>query len=263
MQLYCRLPAIVHLSDPKADFSAIKDHKIFRMKFNISPGATFVCLIFFTVFLLLGNIAVNIMKFSVGTDGSLLFIYKFFDFKNEKSLPTIFSFLLIFWAALTLLLIGIKEYSERRKYYFWYGMAFIFLFLSIDEVVEIHEKFNGATRHFTNTTGVFYFDWIIPYGVFFIVFSVVCLRFLRRLPVKTRQLFILSGALFITGAIGFESLGGYHIEKHGEENTVYFILYTLEELFEMIGMGTFIYSLHCFIIDQFTFLEIIITKRTG
>lgn len=73
-------------------------------------------------------------------------------------------------------------------------------------------------------------------------------------------LFISSGAIFITGAIGFETLSGIQ-EKMNSENIVYGILYTFEELFEMLGIVLFIYALLCYIVEHFKPFSISVNKK--
>jgi hypothetical protein len=56
------------------------------------------------------------------------------------------------------------------------------------------------------------------------------------------KLFVLSGAIFVTGAIGFEMLGGKVIQEQGF-TVEYAIYYTIEESLEMVGVVIFIFTL--------------------
>ena len=69
-------------------------------------------------------------------------------------------------------------------------------------------------------------------------------------------LFVTSGAIFTSGAIGFELIGGYHAEIHGRENIAYALITTGEELLEMFGVALFIYGLLHYISIQYTDLSI-------
>ena len=68
-------------------------------------------------------------------------------------------------------------------------------------------------------------------------------RFLNLLPRRTALLFLLSGALFVGGAIGFETLSGYYYSLSGSKGITYVILQTLEEILEITGTILFIYAL--------------------
>lgn len=128
-------------------------------------------------------------------------------------------------------------------------MSWIFLFLSIDEGVQIHEVFNSAVRSKIATGGIFYYAWIIPYAALVAVFVAVFVPFLKRLPLETRRLFLVSGGIFILGAVGMEMAGGYRIDNHGED-FYYGLISTVEEFLEMFGMATFCYALLRFIESQ-------------
>ena len=69
-------------------------------------------------------------------------------------------------------------------------------------------------------------------------------------------LFIASGMTYVIGAIGFELLGALQHDLHGRNNLVYSLLYTCEELFEMLGAVIFIYTLLLYIVSKFKFFAI-------
>ncbi|MCB0610368.1 MAG: peptidase M48 Ste24p [Lewinellaceae bacterium] len=231
------------------------------MTFKIIPWKALLTLLVITLFLLIANITVDTIRLETGGDGRWELIRKFFDFNNEKGIPTLYSVLLLFSSALILFLVGLSKRKTGDSPRYWYGLSFIFLFLSVDEFVEIHEHLIGITARYFHTSGFLYFAWIIPYGLLFIVFSFLYLRFLLSLPRKVMWLFIAAGTIYVTGAIGFESVGGWYIEKHGEENAVYCLLYTCEELLEMLGIDLFIYALLTYVVDQFPYFSIIVREK--
>ena len=107
----------------------------------------------------------------------------------------------------------------------------------------LHEKVIDPVRSFFNTSGFFYFAWIIPASILVLTCLLVFLRFLLGLPAKTRRLFLIAGTVYVSGCIGMEMLGGYYTELHGEQNLVVAILTTIEEFLEMLGIAIFIYAL--------------------
>ncbi|GJM34833.1 MAG: hypothetical protein DHS20C18_38340 [Saprospiraceae bacterium] len=231
------------------------------MNIKTTPKKALIFLLSIISVLLAANIAVVILKFEVGHEGGLLLIEKLFDFNYEKSIPTLFSVLILFCTSLILFLISISEYKRGGSSLYWYGLSFIFLFLTMDEFLEIHENIGEFIQSHIEHHGIFFFAWVIPYGLLFIAFSFFYLRFLLQLPRRAMWLFIISGAIYVVGALGFESLGGWYIEVHGEENVLYAIIYTLEELFEILGISLFIYTLLSYAVDEFLVLDLKIEKE--
>ena len=87
-------------------------------------------------------------------------------------------------------------------------------------------------------------------------------KFLLDLPSRTRVLFISSGILFVTGAIGFELIGGWYADKHGTGNITYALITTCEELLEMLGIALFIYTLLKYIVDTFGSLSLSVFRNS-
>lgn len=135
-------------------------------------------------------------------------------------------------------------------------MAFIFLFLSIDETALLHERIGKSVKELINTSGFFHYAWVIPYGVALIVILIGYLNFLKKLPRNIMILFMVSGAIYISGALGFEMAGGRHHELYGDDTLLYSLLYTCEEFLEMLGILIFIYALLMYIKSQFKSLTI-------
>ena len=63
-------------------------------------------------------------------------------------------------------------------------------------------------------------------------------------------LFICAGVIFITGAVGIEIISAQEADLHGTESVLYSVLYTIEELCEMLGIVIFCYALLRYIEDK-------------
>ena len=74
-------------------------------------------------------------------------------------------------------------------------------------------------------------------------------------------LFILSGGIFVAGAIGLELIGALQDDSIGKENLVYCLLYSAEETLEMLGIATFIFALLRYISDQFNGIQFRVHKE--
>lgn len=195
--------------------------------------------------LLICNIGVIYLKFSYSNATSKI-LYDALSFNSEISLPTLYSTVLLLTAAFLLYIIyhGTRHNSSNTKKFIssWLFLSLVFLFLTVDEAIAIHEKFTGIVRDKLQLSGLLYFGWVVPYSAFLLLFFIVIIPFLIKLEKVTRNLFILSGAIFVSGAIGIELLEGKHHELYGRDFS-FAVLYTIEESLEMIGVSIFIFAL--------------------
>lgn len=229
------------------------------MNVVINPGIIFKLLLSVILFLLFANITGLIARFNFGHD----FVYglvPLFDFNNEKNIPTFYSSLSLITASSLLLFISSAHKKLKDPYILWALLSLVFLFLSIDEISSIHERFSGPTRNLLGTSGFLYHAWVIPYFAFFSVFATIYFKFLLSLQKKIMVLFLIAGATFVLGAVGFEMLGGWEAEVHGPKGLLHSFFYTCEEFLEMLGVAIFIYSLLTYIADEFGSLKITICK---
>ncbi|MDM8523604.1 hypothetical protein QUF80_09560 [Desulfococcaceae bacterium HSG8] len=193
---------------------------------------------------------------------NIFFFVRWFDLDIEKNIPSSYSSFAIFVCSFLFFIIAIHK--RRRLDYersCWFGLTVIFLFLSIDEGFQIHENIGDIAENHINATGFLYFPWIVPYGFAVIVFGLVYLKFILGLPKKTAVLFILSGTVYLTGAMVFDMLGGREAELHGFDSVTYCILYTIEEFLEMIAIVVLIYALLSYIDKQFGYICITLQVR--
>lgn len=168
-----------------------------------------------------------------------------FNLSRENNFPTYFSaFLLVVAGLLARILYLYKKKAGSTYSMQWLLLSFVFIFLSLDEAVQIHErltKISGEQFKFLNS-GFLSFAWVIPYTVLFLVVAVYFARFVFALPKRTRNLFLASGVLYIGGALGFEFVEGYVFNRYGF-NVVYWMLATIEEVMEMTGVILVIYAM--------------------
>ncbi len=167
------------------------------------------------------------------------FHYKWI-FDGEKNFPAYYSSLAILLASLLLFIIALTKKDGRKNYFYWLGLSFVFLYLSFDELFRIHERLTPLAKEFFPASDLI--GWWVPVGIILLPLSLIYLRFIFNLPKRTRNLFVVSGLIFILGAVGFEILGGKALDANGRDIT-YAVLYTIEELLEMLGIVIFIYAL--------------------
>lgn len=229
------------------------------MNIEIHPKEIFIKLLCLIFFLLLLNFLTIISRFYFGYDVAYGLV-PLFNFGAEKNIPTLYSSLALLTSSLLLLAISLVHKKNGVSYYYWLGLSIIFLFLCVDETAMLHERLIKPVRTALNTSGLLYFAWVIPYGLALLVLVITYINFLRQLPKTTMILFLVSGATFISGAIGFELFGGRHLELYGN-NIVYAFFQTAEESLEMLGIAIFIYTLAKYIVDQFGLFQITLNEK--
>ncbi len=230
------------------------------INFEINPPKVFKILFWFIFFLLCMNLIGLILKYYYGID-SLFGLIELFDFNAEMNIPTFYSALTLIFASFLLFIFALIKKRLKESYFHWLGLAFIFLFLSIDEMVALHERIMWPVKELLNTSGILLFAWIIPYGLFILLLSIIYFKFILSLPKTTMFLFLLSAFTFLTGTIGFELLEGRHYELYGMNDILYSFLCTCEEFLEMLGVAIFIYALLSYAGNQFSKFTIKISKK--
>ncbi|MES2848864.1 MAG: multidrug transporter [Bacteroidota bacterium] len=180
-------------------------------------------------------------------------IIKWFDFNRESNVPTWFSLVILTLAALLFFIIYTQKKNNKIKgAHYWLTLGFIFIFLSIDESVQVHEEVAKILRPSVsnNVSGLLYWAWVIPYGIFAIAAAIYFFRFVVSLPAKTRNLFFLAGGMYVFGALILELVEGHFYIKYGLNHIYNRILYFIEELCEMGGVTVLIYALLSYMADH-------------
>lgn len=213
----------------------------------VSPRRIVQVLISVVALLSLANAGVLFGKYYLGHEVMLGFV-RLFSFDEELNIPTWYSSSALLLASALLAIIAIAKRQARDRFRrYWLGLALIFLYLSLDEAASIHEMAIAPLHEALNTGGVLYYAWVIPGAVFTLGVLLAYLRFLTRLPRSITALFLVGGALFVTGALGMELVGGWYDELHGRDNLTYGLITMCEELLEMLGIIVFIYGLLLYI----------------
>lgn len=215
--------------------------------FNSGRRLAFVLLAVAFIFLLLSGIGrVLQTEHYPGILGSAGF-WHIVDVRDEGNLPTMYSYALLFLgAALLWLIAAIRRRENAPMWRAWAGLAVIFVYLSMDEAVGLHEKLVMPIRAMLpnlirESDGLLTFGWVIPFGILVVIFALTYIPFLRHLPPDTRRWIIASGIVYVIGALVFDLFEGYAVSNLG--NTIRYVLETVEEFVEMLGVIMFIYTL--------------------
>lgn len=192
--------------------------------------------------LLAANLLGLVARYGFGHD-HVYGLVALFDFDTEMNVPSLFSALMLLACSGVLVRLATDGSSPVELRLGWWGLALVFLFLAVDETFSLHEETIRPLRTGLHTSGLLYFAWVIPYGAAALLLLLTYGRFLQRLPRRTAALCVAAGAVFVSGAIGIEMLGGWYYERHGPDHALYGLLYTGEELLEMLGVALFLYAL--------------------
>lgn len=136
-------------------------------------------------------------------------------------------------AALTLLLATDKWRHRDRWRNHWMLLGWGFLLLSLDEMAGLHESLNVVTEA----------SWALYALPLILVLAIVFLRFLYFLPTRTASLFVLSGLIFLGGAVGVELYTEPFLDNDALNTLAYNLWTPVEEGLEMFGVILYQYAL--------------------
>lgn len=217
--------------------------------------------------LLIVNLALQYAVHAAGLDlhGALHQV----DVGRERNLPTAFTIVLLLSCCTLLAAIAARTaQAGDRDSSRWAILAMGLAAMAYDEAFSVHERFIEPVRSLLgrdnpSDLGALYYAWIIPGSALVLVVGLFFLGFLRRLPAWTRRRFVLAGALYLTGILALEAIGGWYDARHGYENMVYAVICSAEEGAEMAGMIVFLAALLRTINERFGELRIRFDADSG
>ena len=219
-----------------------------KSKLKATPNTVFRLLSGITFLLTLINIAIQFAIYSFGLDKEWFLL---FNMDKEVNIPTSFSVILLLFCSSLIALIHkrLKKKSKKIKKR-WAVLRWVFIFLALDEGLQIHEILIIPSLK-PMLPAILSIVWVIPYGFLAIVALIYFMPILKSLPTELKQKALLSGAVYLSGALGFEMIGSFlvrtgDIRLHGIS---YGLIFTIEETLEMAGLIIFIYTLLRYIFD--------------
>ena len=210
-----------------------------NLEIRISAAGLTRCFIVLVAVLVALHAGVQVARFITGNDRLFGLVYMF-SLGADGNVPTLYSSFALLFSALLLAAIASRAAADRG---YWWVLSLAFLFLTLDESLEIHEKLFGPLRQSLHTSGLLHYAWVIPYGIGAAAFGLAYVRFLMRLPRRTAVIFVVAGLAYVGGAVGMEMIGGLLFEESGSRSAVYVLAQSVEEILEMGGIVLFIYAL--------------------
>ena len=232
-----------------------------RLKILVSPRAVVKYLAIAVVFLTLMSTGIQIGKyvFDYREDWTTMF-----NLDRELNLPTWYSSFMLGTCSILLRIVAVGKRQQGDRYTKdWQLLSLIFCLLAIDEVLSIHEiLIIPEVSKALNLPWFLHSMWVIPGTIFVLWFARRYWKFSLHLPYQSRKHFFSAAFLYVGGALIMEMIGSYIAEAQGQQNLLYAMTATLEEVMEMTGLIVFIYGLLCYLrwwLDKLN-LEITIGK---
>jgi len=172
---------------------------------------------------------------------------------TEHCLGSYYSSVLMIIAALLMAVIGQMTKTRWRRIQ-WFVLAAIFTAMSFDESISFHEVLIEPLRSVFSFSSYLHFAWIVPGALFVMAVGLAYLPFVFSMPPHIRNRVIASGALYVTGALALEAVGGHFNSIGGFDDTYYIMAFLAEESLEIIGLTLFATTLLKYLPWHFGFM---------
>ncbi|WP_170952233.1 hypothetical protein [Synechococcus sp. UW69] len=154
---------------------------------------------------------------------------------RELNLPTLFSSSLLLISALLMQRLGHNSNPDAADD--WRLLSKIFIFLALDEALQIHEiLIIPGLRHQVHPALAS--TWVVPYAALALIMLWKFRSFLGSIPRATATGLLRSGAVYVGGAIGMEMIGSFAVRSSliRLHSPWYGAITGLEEALELVGI---------------------------
>ena len=154
---------------------------------------------------------------------------------QELNLPTLFSSSLLLISALLMQRLGHNSNPDAADD--WRLLSKIFIFLALDEALQIHEiLIIPGLRHQVHPALAS--TWVVPYAALALIMLWKFRSFLGSIPRATATGLLRSGAVYVGGAIGMEMIGSFAVRSSliRLHSPWYGAITGLEETLELVGI---------------------------
>ena len=162
------------------------------------------------------------------------FMYGWFGVNSEYNPPAFFNGLLFFMVPIRVSRIALKGDWKIFEKWGWLIIGLVFVFLGFDEIFQIHENQPESWNLQSS-------NWFKYYLMALGVICLPCIPLFFRLENNIKVLFVLSGVIFLSGAVGLESASIYF--SSNQMWRLHTISAVVEEFLEMLGLIIFSCSL--------------------
>ncbi len=175
----------------------------------------------------------------------LLGVVQWFHLGSEGSIPSWLSSTGMLLAAGLLATIAFTATTDRLAFdhdlrRFWWAASALFFVMSLAEFAGFHEMLISPLREAFGAADTFNLASIVPGILIVLIVLALSARMLLRLPVEITGLLLVSGAIYVGGAIGMDVLGGMRASLPGEASLHHELFVGVAEILEMLGIALFL-----------------------
>jgi hypothetical protein len=223
-----------------------------QVSLRLESRPTWRLLTIATALLSLGHVVNMVLRY-VGYRSGLLTLL---DLNEEQSFGTLYSVVELVACAAVLFSLTFaarrRDARWRADALWWLGLGVLFVFMSADEGLALHEALMDYVQQTLHASGVLYYAWVIPYAGLVVMVVLIYARFLLRLPRGIAIRFVIAGAVYVGGALGLEMVAGYMGETQAYSKRAFptwlfraqwEVEYLVEETMEMLGAAYFLVAL--------------------
>ncbi|GAB3467652.1 hypothetical protein AB1207_12470 [Kineococcus endophyticus] len=213
------------------------------LRVTVRPRHLFLVLLGAAVVLSALSYLFLLLTVAFGVDaGAVVSARKFVDVNAETNLPSWYSAVLLTVTGLVTFEVGRQALVEGRRWaWHWMVLGAGFCYLSLDELVALHERFVGPMTAVVGDSGVFKYAWVAAALPAVVLVALFYARFLLALPRRTAALVLLAGALYVGGSVGLEMVANALSDSgFSEQGLLLGTLQTVEEACEMVGPALFL-----------------------
>lgn len=213
-----------------------------QIKIAVNPRTVVKYLVMVMIFFAIVSTGIQICKYVFDYRDDWM---QLFNLDRELNFPTWYSAFMLGFCAVLLKIIAVGKKRQSDRYTKdWQLLSLIFCLMAIDEIVSIHEiLIIPEVSEALNLPWFLHSMWVIPGVVFVAWFCKRYRKFVQHLPTKSKQHFIVAASIYIGGALIMEMIGSHFAESQGQQQLLYALIATVEEVLEMTGIITFIHAL--------------------
>jgi enamine deaminase RidA (YjgF/YER057c/UK114 family) len=190
-------------------------------------------------------------------DQSMIGLLTLFDLGAGNNIPAYCSAIAILCCSGLLAFIGRAEDSKSGlRPIYWLSLSLIIGFLSIDEVLSLHERLTEPLWAAFRDSDALLYVWVAPYIAVLVVLVAVYARFLLLLPRRTAWLIVLGGLLFVGGVMGLDISHGLQELGRTVPDGHYVVVQSIEKILEMAGIVMTLYALAQYAEHRFGWAEL-------
>jgi hypothetical protein len=174
----------------------------------------------------------------LGWENPSQLVQRYLSADSERSVTTWFSACILMLCALMTLAARVRTGSTAA----WAWMSALFVAMSADEILVIHEEIGARINDALDTGGLLRFGFVIPGAVILVGVILLFAPLISSLPTPTRTVFLWGAALYVGGALALDAVGELAHDTLGREPLISVTLANIEELLEMAGASVLVYA---------------------